>query len=131
MQQLRILPSKIRSLFSRIFSSSVLISTILSSVHLFGVDQHSTKMKLFNLKTTSQSSLNKQTIFSINPQSSLTLILTTTIELDRDFDIDLYLFINDNNKLFHLTSIVFTIDDLINPNNNRVLKMNTLENQSS
>ncbi len=39
--------------------------------------------------------------------------------------------INDNNKLFHVGSVIISIDDLINPNIERILKMNALENESS
>jgi len=85
-------------------------------------------MKVFNLKTSFPSLLTEQMIFYLNPNSSLTFILTTLIELDKDLDIELYLLINDNNKLFHIGSINITIDDLINSNNQRILNLNTLEN---
>jgi len=69
-------------------------------------------------------------IFTLNPQSSLIFTLITLIELDQDIDIDLYLLINDNNQLYHVGSISITIDDLINLNNDRILKINSLENIS-
>ncbi|CAF1558443.1 unnamed protein product [Adineta steineri] len=103
----------------------------LSSVHLFGIDKHTNKMKLFDLKSSFQLLLNEQILFNLNPNSSRTLILTTSIELDRDNDIELYLLINDNNKLFHINSIHISIEDLFNSNNERILKMNALEVEST
>ncbi len=88
-------------------------------------------MKFFKLKTSSQLSLNEQMIFNLNSQSSLILTLITSIELDKNIDIDLYLLINDNNKLFHAGSIGITLDDLINPTNDRILKLNSFANESS
>ncbi|CAF0792750.1 unnamed protein product [Rotaria sordida] len=103
---------------------------VLNSVYLFGIDKNSNKIKLFNLKTTFQTLLNEQTSFNLNSNSCLTFILTTLIELDKNIDIELYLLINDNNKIFHVSSINILIDDLINPNNERILKLNTLETES-
>ncbi|CAF2514154.1 unnamed protein product [Rotaria sp. Silwood2] len=105
--------------------------TNLTSVYLFGIDKNSNKIKLFNLKTAFQSSLNEQTIFNLNSCSCGTFILTTIIELDKDIDIELYLLIDDDNKLFHVGSINILIDDLMNPNNERILKLNALETESS
>ncbi|CAF4596100.1 unnamed protein product, partial [Rotaria sp. Silwood2] len=104
--------------------------TNLTSVYLFGIDKNSNKIKLFNLKTAFQSSLNEQTIFNLNSCSCGTFILTTIIELDKDIDIELYLLIDDDNKLFHVGSINILIDDLMNPNNERILKLNALETES-
>jgi hypothetical protein len=87
-------------------------------------------MKIFNLKTNSQSLLIEQMILNLNPNSSLTFSLKTFIELDKDIDIELYLLINNSNKLFHIGSINITIDDLINSNNQRILNLNLLENES-
>jgi hypothetical protein len=88
-------------------------------------------MKFFKLKTSSQLSLNEQMNFSLKPQSSLIFTLITSIELDKNIDIDLYLLINDNNKLYHVGSIDITIDDLINPNIDRILKLNSFENEQT
>ncbi len=107
------------------------ISIILTSVHLFGIDKNSNKIKIFNLKTNLQFLLTEQTSFYLKPNLSQTFLLTTLIELDKDIDIQLYLLINDNNKLFYVGSINITIDDLINSNNERILKLNILENESS
>ncbi|CAF2724379.1 unnamed protein product [Rotaria sp. Silwood2] len=104
--------------------------TNLTSVYLFGIDKNSNKIKLFNLKTAFQSSLNEQTNFNLNSCSCGTFILTTIIELDKDIDIELYLLIDDDNKLFHVGSINILIDDLMNPNNERILKLNALETES-
>jgi len=107
------------------------ISIILTSVYLFGIDKNSNKIKIFNLKTNLQFLLTEQTSFYLKPNLSQTFLLTTLIELDKDIDIQLYLLINDNNKLFYVGSINITIDDLINSNNERILKLNILENESS
>ncbi|CAF4180315.1 unnamed protein product [Rotaria magnacalcarata] len=109
-------------------------NTIVPSVYLFAVDKSRNKTKLFNLKTSFQSLLNEQMNFSSNSSSSLTFILTTLIELDRDIDLELYLLTNDNNnnnnKLFRIGSVNISMDDLIKPNNERILKLNALETES-
>ncbi|CAF3340249.1 unnamed protein product [Rotaria sp. Silwood1] len=105
-------------------------NNIFTPVYLFGIDKNSNKIKLFNLTTAFQSLLNEQTNFNLNSNSCMTFILTTLIELDKDIDIELYLLINDNNKLFRVGSINILIDDLIHPNNERILKLNALETES-
>jgi hypothetical protein len=67
----------------------------------------------------------------IKPNASLTFILTTLIELDKNIDIELYLLTNENKQLFHVGSLIISIDDLMNPNNERVLNLNALEDQPS
>ena len=108
-----------------------MISLVLTSPHLFAVNKHSNKLQLFSLTIASQSSFNEQINDSLNPQSSMTLVLTTMIELEKDLDIDLYLFIDQSNQLFHIDSIVIPIDDLINPKHRRILQIHALENESS
>lgn len=62
----------------------------------------------------------------------MTFVLTTTIELEKDIDFDLYLFVDDSSKkLYHIGSLVIPLDDLIHSNNRRILKLHTLEQQSS
>ncbi|CAF1167076.1 unnamed protein product [Adineta ricciae] len=102
-------------------------SDVLASVNLFSIEKHSNKMKIFDLKPTLQILSDEKVIFSLNPNSSLTFILSTSIELDKDIDIDLYLFIGDTQKLYRVGAIFVSLDDLINPNNERILNMNALE----
>ncbi|CAF1241882.1 unnamed protein product [Adineta ricciae] len=99
----------------------------LASVNLFSIEKHSNKMKIFDLKPTLQILSDEKVIFSLNPNSSLTFILSTSIELDKDIDIDLYLFIGDTQKVYRVGAIFVSLDDLINPNNERILNMNALE----
>ena len=88
-------------------------------------------MKIFDLKPTLQILSDEKVIFSLNPNSSLTFILSTSIELDKDIDMDLYLFIGDTKKLYRVGAIFVSLDDLINPNNERILNMNALEMEPS
>ncbi|UJR25167.1 hypothetical protein I4U23_006523 [Adineta vaga] len=97
------------------------------SVNLFGIDKYSNKIKIFDLKPTLQTLTNEQVTFRLNSNSSLTFILTTFIELDQNIDIELYLFINDNQKLYRVSTLIISLDDLINPNHERILNMNALE----
>ena len=115
------------------FHSFRLVSLTLTSVSLFAVDQHSNKLQLFSLRIASPSStsLNEPTTLNFLPQSTMTWILITTIELEKNLDLDLYLFLDHSNKLFHLDSLVITLDDLIHTNHRRLLQLHALESQSS
>lgn len=97
-------------------------------MYLFGVDKHSNKIKTFNLKTTVPNTITEEKTFNLNSNSSLTFILTTLIDLDKDFDIDLYLLIDNKNEIFYINSIHITIDDLFYLNNQRILNLNSIEN---
>ncbi|CAF4736611.1 unnamed protein product [Rotaria socialis] len=121
------------NLFLYVKAQNITNTIVPSSVYLFAVDKNRNKTKLFNLKTSFQSLLNEQMNFNSNSSSSLTFILTTLIELDRDIDLELYLLTNDNNndnKIFRIGSVNISMDDLIKPNNERILKLNALETES-
>ena len=118
-------------LWSSVYSFGSLFSTSIDSVYLFGVDRQGNQMKQFELRSTDQSIFNEQRSFHSHSYSSMTFILTTSIEVDRDIDLELLLFRTDLSQLFRVGSIHLSIDDLMNPQQQRVLKIDEFNTEHS
>ena len=98
---------------------------------MFGIDRTSKKIEEFQLRSTDESLFNEKSTFDCSPNSSVTLILTKSIELDRPIDLEIFLFRNDFEKLFRIKTIQISIDEMMNSKTKKNLKFYSAENSFS